>query len=55
MRGMATPGSVDTSLMTIVRIAHAEPQPGRLANGAFQTRGYLVVLADDPRGQATPI
>ena len=33
--------------MTIVRIAHAEPQPGQLENGEFQTRGHLVVLADD--------
>ena len=32
--------------MTTIRIAHAEPRPGRLANGGFHTRGYLVVLAD---------
>jgi hypothetical protein len=41
--------------MTIVRIAHAEPRPGNLGNGNFQTRGYLVVLADDPGGRAVPI
>jgi hypothetical protein len=38
-----------------VRIAHAEPQPGRLANGEFSTRGHLVVLADDAGHRAVPI
>ena len=33
--------------MTTVRIAYAEPRPGKLANGGFHTRGHLVVLADD--------
>jgi hypothetical protein len=41
--------------MTTVRIAHAEPRPGRLANGEFQTRGVLVVLADDARCRAVSI
>jgi hypothetical protein len=41
--------------MTTVRIAHAEPRPGRLSNGEFQTRGYLVVLADDTGHRAVPI
>ena len=41
--------------MTTVRIAHAEPQPGRLADGGFQTRGWLVVLADDAGHRAVPI
>jgi len=41
--------------MTTVRIAHAEARPGRLVNGEFQTRGHLVVLADDDRGRAVPI
>ena len=41
--------------MTTVRIAHAEPRPGRLANGEFQIRGYLVVLADDAGQRAVPI
>lgn len=41
--------------MTTVRIAHAEPQPGRLANGELQTLGHLVVLADDARRRAVPI
>jgi hypothetical protein len=41
--------------VTTLRIAHAEPRPGRLANGAFQTRGYLVVLADDAGHRAVPI
>jgi hypothetical protein len=50
-----TLGSVDTPLMITVRIAHAEPRPGRLANGGFQTLGHLVVLADDARRRAVPI
>ena len=41
--------------MTTVRIAHAEPRPGRLPNGGFDTRGFLVVLADDAGHRAVPI
>ena len=41
--------------MTTVRIAHAEPRPGRLPNGGFSTRGFLVVLADDRGHRAVPI
>src|SRR5579862_5977027 len=41
--------------MTTVRIAHAEPRPGRLANGEFQTSGHLVVLADDAGRRAVPV
>lgn len=41
--------------MTAVRIAQAEPMPGRLSNGEFQTRGHLVVLADDAGHRAVPI
>jgi hypothetical protein len=41
--------------MTTVRIAHAEPMPGRLDNGEFQTRGYLVMLADDVGHRAVPV
>jgi hypothetical protein len=41
--------------VTTVRIAHAEPRPGRLANGEFQTVGHLVVLADDAGHRAVPI
>jgi hypothetical protein len=41
--------------VTTLRIAHAEPRPGRLANGEFQTRGHLVVLADDASHRAVPI
>ncbi|HEY2242288.1 MAG TPA: hypothetical protein VGI21_26030 [Streptosporangiaceae bacterium] len=33
--------------MTTLRIAQAEPQPGRLPHGGFRTRGQLVILADD--------
>jgi bifunctional DNase/RNase len=40
--------------VTTIRIAHAEPRPGRLANGGFDTRGYLVVLADDAGHRAVP-
>jgi bifunctional DNase/RNase len=41
--------------VTTIRIAHAEPRPGRLANGGFHTRGHLVVLADDAGHRAVPI
>lgn len=41
--------------MTTVRIAHVEPRPGRLPDGGFQTRGFLVVLADDAGRRAVPI
>jgi hypothetical protein len=41
--------------VSTVRIAHAEPRPGRLANGSFDTRGHLVVLADDAGRRAVPI
>ena len=41
--------------MTTVRIAHAEPRPGKLENGGFQTRGHLVVLADDAGHRAVPV
>jgi hypothetical protein len=41
--------------MTTVRIAHADPRPGKLPNGGFSTRGFLVVLADDAGHRAVPI
>jgi hypothetical protein len=41
--------------VTTLRIAHAEPRPGRLGNGEFQTLGHLVVLADDAGHRAVPI
>jgi hypothetical protein len=41
--------------VTTLRIAHAEPRPGRLANGEFQILGHLVVLADDAGHRAVPI
>jgi hypothetical protein len=41
--------------VTTIRIAHAEPRPGRLANGGFHTRGHLVVLANDAGHRAVPI
>jgi hypothetical protein len=41
--------------VTTLRIAHAEPRPGKLPSGGFQTRGHLVVLADDAGHRAVPI
>ena len=41
--------------MTTVRIAHAEPRPGKLSTGGFSTKGFLVVLADDAGHRAVPI
>jgi hypothetical protein len=41
--------------MTTVRIAHAEPRPGKLENGGFHTLGHLVVLADDAGHRAVPV
>lgn len=41
--------------MATVRVAHAEPLPGRLANGDFATAGHLLVLADDAGHRAVPI
>jgi hypothetical protein len=41
--------------MTTVRIAHAEPRPGKLGNGGFVTHGHLVVLADDAGHRAVPM
>jgi bifunctional DNase/RNase len=41
--------------VTTIRIAHAEPRPGKLPHGGFHTRGHLVVLADDAGRRAVPI
>jgi hypothetical protein len=41
--------------MATVRVAHAEPLPGKLPNGEFLTGGHLVVLADDAGHRAVPI
>jgi len=41
--------------MTTVRIAHAEPRPGKLSTGGFDVRGFMVVLADDAGHRAVPI
>jgi hypothetical protein len=41
--------------MATVRIAHVVPRPGRLPGGGFDTRGFLVVLADDAGRRAVPI
>ena len=40
--------------MTTVRVAHAEPLPGKLPNGDVLA-GHLVVLADDAGHRAVPI
>jgi Domain of unknown function (DUF151) len=41
--------------VTTVRIAHAEPRPGRQPDGGFRIHSFLVVLADDPGRRAIPI
>ena len=41
--------------MTIVRIAHVEPWPGRQPDGGFRIHSFLVVLADDPGVRALPV
>jgi len=41
--------------VTTVRIAHAEPRPGRQPGGGFRIHSFLVVLADDPGRRALPI
>jgi len=46
---------VPEDTMTTVRIAHAEPRPGKLSTGGFDIRGFLVVLADDAGHRAVPI
>lgn len=42
--------------MTTVRIAHAEPWPGKRMDGpGFRISSFLVVLADDSGGRALPV
>src|SRR4029077_10222971 len=41
--------------MTAVRIAHADPWPGRLPDGGMSVRQVLVVLADDAGHWALPV
>jgi hypothetical protein len=41
--------------MATVRVAHAEPLPGKLPNGEFLTHGHLVVLAEEAGNRAVPI
>ncbi len=41
--------------MTIVRIAHAEPRPGRRPDGSTLIGQYLIVLADDAAARALPL
>ena len=41
--------------MTAVRIAHADPWPGRQPDGGMSVRQVLVVLADDAGHRALPI
>ena len=41
--------------MTTLRIAHAEPWPGKRMGGrGFRISSFLVVLADDEGGRALP-
>ena len=41
--------------MTAVRIAHADPWPGRRPDGGMSVRHVLVVLADDAGHRALPV
>lgn len=41
--------------MTAVRIAHAEPWPGRLREGGFAITEFLVVLAGEDGDRALPL
>jgi RNA polymerase sigma-70 factor (ECF subfamily) len=41
--------------MTAVRIAHADPWPGRTPDGGMDVRHVLVVLADDAGHRALPV
>ncbi len=43
------------TLMTPVRIAHAQPLPGKQPNGTFEVEQLVVVLADDAGHRALPI
>ena len=42
-------------LMTAVRIAHADPWPGRTPDGGMDVRHVLVILADDAGHRALPV
>ena len=41
--------------MTAVRIAHADPWPGRTSDGRMEVRHVLVILADDAGHRALPV
>jgi hypothetical protein len=41
--------------VTIVRIAHVEPRPGRQPDGSVLVGQHLIVLADDAAGRALPL
>jgi hypothetical protein len=41
--------------VTTVRIAHAEPRPGRMPDGSVRASQFLVVLADDAARRALPL
>jgi hypothetical protein len=41
--------------MTVVRIAHAEPRPGRMPEGVVRISSFLVLLADDAAHRALPL
>jgi len=44
-----------SSPMTAVRIAHADPWPGRTPDGGMDIRHVLVILADDAGHRALPV
>jgi RNA polymerase sigma-70 factor (ECF subfamily) len=49
------PAAARRTLVTTVRIAHAEPWPGRIDEHHFGLNQVLVVLADDAGGRAMPL
>jgi hypothetical protein len=47
--------AVRRTVVTIVRIAHVEPRPGRQPDGSVLVGQHLIVLADDAAGRALPL
>ena len=49
------PAAPRRTVMTAVRIAHADPRPGDQGDGSFAVNEILVVLADDAGHRAVPV
>jgi len=49
------PADTRRNRMTAVRIAHADPWPGRTPDGGMDIRHVLVILADDAGHRALPV